>query len=199
MPNDYQSKSGLIALKFLVEVNFDYLSPEFFGQKDWSTNFGDISSLPNRKSLFGNLAEKAFSRSPAREGVISESGRRRRYLARKFFRNRFKLAAPPIHMRAYYKYISLYKKEIETLRCIPAREGVISESGRRRRYLARKFFRNRFKLATPPIHMRAYYKYISLYKKEIETLRCIARASHDVVSWRRVRERDRHRFGATNE
>ena len=26
-------------------------------------------------------------------------------------------------------------------------------------------------------------------QKEIETLRCIARASHDVVLWRRVRER----------
>ena len=40
----------------------------------------------------------------------------------------------------------------------------------------------------------------SLYKKSIEMLRCIARASHDVVSWRRVfapygsvRERERER------
>ena len=39
----------------------------------------------------------------------------------------------------------------------------------------------------------------SLYNKEIETLRCIGCACHDVASWRRVRERDRDRFGAANE
>ena len=39
----------------------------------------------------------------------------------------------------------------------------------------------------------------SLYKTEIKTLRYIARASHDIVSWRCVRERDRDRFSAENE
>ena len=40
------------------------------------------------------------------------------------------------------------------------------------------------------------FQYLSLYK---EILHCIARASHDVVSWRCVRERDRDRFGAKKE
>ena len=42
MSNDCRSKIGLIASKFLVEVDFGKTSVDFVGQNDWSINFRDI-------------------------------------------------------------------------------------------------------------------------------------------------------------
>ena len=42
MSHDNWSKNDLIALKFLVVVDFGSVSAEFFGQNDWFINFRDI-------------------------------------------------------------------------------------------------------------------------------------------------------------